>query len=98
MHLLPVGIATTKKASSPPITLISIYIQVLRLDHERKIKNENEITTIQERYHKQAGREETANAGTPGCHWPRRQGSGCFCARRESRWDADPWPGRARLP
>src|SRR6266540_1578699 len=65
---------------------------------QRKIKNENEITTIQERDHEQAGREETGNEGTHGCHRPRRQGSGCFCARRESRWDAHPWPRRARLP
>ena len=54
---------------------------------EGKSKNENEITSIQGRDHEQAGREETGNEGTHGCHRPRRQGSGCFCARRESRWD-----------
>src|SRR5262245_2134029 len=76
---------------------LGIYRKWLQ-QHERKIKNENEITTIQEPDHEQAGRERTANAGTPGCHRPRRQGSGCVCARRESRWNAYPWPGRARLP
>src|SRR6266478_3814498 len=40
-----------------------------------KSKNENEITTIQERDHEEAGREETGNEGTHGCHRPRRQGS-----------------------
>src|SRR5439155_3609911 len=63
-----------------------------------KIKNENEITTIQERDLEQAGREKTGNEGPHGCHRPRRQGSRCFCARRASRWDAHPWPRRARLP
>src|SRR6266513_4048644 len=65
---------------------------------KRQIKNENEITTIQERDPEQAGREETGNEGPHGCHRPRRQGSRCFCARRASRWDAHPWPRRARLP
>ena len=46
----------------------------------------------------QAGQKETGNAGTQGSHRPRRRGSGCYCARRENRWDAHPWPRRARLP
>jgi len=35
---------------------------------------------------------EIGNEGTQGSHRPRRQGSGCYCARRASRWDAHPWP------
>src|SRR5260370_27001600 len=41
---------------------------------------------------------ETGNAGTQGGHRPRRQGSGCYRARRANRWGTHPWPGRARLP
>jgi len=38
--------------------------------HERKFRNENENTSIQERDHEQAGREEAGNEGTHGCHRP----------------------------
>src|SRR4029077_19588213 len=76
---------------------LGIYRKRLR-ERERNKNNETESTTTQERDHEQAGREETGNEDTHGCHRPRRQGSGCFCARRESRWDAHPWPRRARLP
>src|SRR5262245_9594106 len=47
---------------------------------------------------KKPDEKETGNEGAHGSHGPRRQGTVCFCARREDRWDAHRWDRRARLP
>ena len=45
-------------------------LQKMTSTTRKENQNENEITTIQERDHEQAGREETGNEGTHGCHRP----------------------------